>query len=60
MDELLGSLVGFLLIIALIVVVVMYVIIPFLSFVGGVGAIYGGGIAIGNYAKSLRNNVKFS
>jgi hypothetical protein len=59
MDELLGSIIGIIIVIAIVLFFIFYVLIPFLSIVGGIGAVYGGGVAVKNYVVSLKNNVNF-
>lgn len=59
MDEFFGSIIGFIIVIAIVLLFIFYVLIPFLSIVGGIGAVYGGGVAVKNYVVSLKNNVNF-
>ena len=59
MDDLLGGILGVIIVIALVLLFIVYVLIPFISIVGGIGAVYGGGVAIKNYAVSFKNNVNF-
>ena len=52
-----GMILGWLIVIGLVILVIVYVVIPFLITVAGIGGIYGGGVAIGNYGKSFRKNI---
>jgi len=60
-DELggcLGSLIGGLIIIAVVIAVIVYIIIPLFVISMGIGALWGGGSAVFNYATAFRNNVR--
>ena len=56
-DGCIVTIISWLIIIVLIILIIVYVIVPFLLTVAGIGGVYGGGVAIGNYGKSFRKNI---
>jgi hypothetical protein len=59
-DEFTGciaSIIGYLIVIALIIFIIIYVIVPFLITVAGIGGFWGGLVAVGNYGKSFKTNI---
>ena len=58
LGELLGYLVAGLLILAIIILIIVYIILPLLAASMGIGALYGGGHAVYNYAKAFKKNIK--